>query len=285
MDSRYLQSLIATIEHGSIAKAARAENLTAAAVSQRILALERMIGFPLLSRVGHTARPTEACLRLLPRARDIVRQVSLLASDVDQEGLAGQIKIGAISTALTGLLPGALRYVAQHAPKLKPDIFPGTSRSLYRAVLDEEIDAAILISPAFDLPKSLQAQLIKSEPLVLLSKSAPTESIAASLKSKPYLRYNPASWGGRFPQQYLDDHGLALNAMCDLDALETIAMLVADDVGISLVPHWSGLERLARHCVLTPIPNQAYARELILLSKIQHTRPTMLTLLLQALKE
>ncbi|MFZ6776033.1 LysR family transcriptional regulator [Undibacterium sp. Ji83W] len=284
MDSRYLQSLIATIEHGSIAEAARVENLTAAAISQRIQALERELGFPLLLRQGHAARPTEACLYLLPRARNIVREIGLLAGDADTDGLTGTIKIGAISTAMTGMLPAVLRHLTRHAPHLKPGIVPGTSRSLYQAVLDEEIDAAILVAPAFELPKSLTAYRIKTENLILLSRHAPQADIQSTLQSKPYLRYDPTAWGGRYAEKYLKDQGLKLQAMCDLDALETIAMLVADDVGISLIPHWSGLEKLTRHCALTSISNPAYARELVLLRKTLHSRPAMLNLLAQALK-
>lgn len=284
MDCRYLQSLIATIEHGSIAEAARAENLTAAAISQRIQSLERELGFPLLSRQMHAAKPTEACLHLLPRARNIVREVSLLAGDADTDGLTGTIKIGAISTAMTGMLPAVLRHLNRHAPNLKPGIVPGTSRSLYQAVLDEELDAAILVIPAFELPKSLTAYRIKTENLVLLSRYVPQGDIKSTLQSKPYLRYDPMAWGGRYAEKYLKDQGLKLQAMCDLDALETIAMLVADDVGVSLIPHWSGLEQLARHCALTSIPDPAYARELVLLRKTLHSRPAMLDLLAQALK-
>ncbi|MFZ6639308.1 LysR family transcriptional regulator [Undibacterium sp. TC4M20W] len=284
MDSRYLQSLIATIEHGSIAEAARVENLTAAAISQRIQALERELGFPLLSRQTHAAKPTQACLHLLPRARNIVREIGLLAGDADLDGLTGTIKIGAISTAMTGMLPTVLRHLTRHAPKLKAGIVPGTSRSLYQSVQDEEIDAAILVAPPFDLPTSLIAHHIKTEHLVLLSRQALHNDILSTLQLKPYLRYDPTAWGGRYAEKFLKDQGLALEAMCDLDALETIAMLVADDVGVSLVPHWSGLAKLARHCVLTPIPNPAYARNLVLLSKTQHPRPAMLGLLLRSLK-
>src|SRR5450830_1448752 len=93
----------------SIADAARSENLTAGAVSQRIHALECELGFELLSRHGHTAKATESCLNILPRIRHIVREVDLISDDADPTGLTGTLKIGAISTALTGLLPSALR--------------------------------------------------------------------------------------------------------------------------------------------------------------------------------
>lgn len=219
----------------------------------------------------------------MPRAKHIVSEIALLSGDIDPEGLTGTIKIGAISTAMTGLLPTVLRQLRQSAPNLKPGIVPGTSRSLYQAVLDDEIDAAILVAPAFDLPKSLQMRYIRAESLVLLSRHPPLGGIPATLQSHPYLRYDPNAWGGRFAERYLKDQGLELEAMCDLDGLETIAMLVADDVGVSLVPHWPGLEKLAHDCVITSIPDPGYARKLVLLSKLQHPRPSILELLSQAL--
>ncbi|MBN3728046.1 LysR family transcriptional regulator, partial [Burkholderia sp. Ac-20379] len=50
METRYLKSLLAVVDSGSIADAARVEHLTAAAIGQRVQALERELGFALLSR-------------------------------------------------------------------------------------------------------------------------------------------------------------------------------------------------------------------------------------------
>ena len=44
MNTAFLQSFVTVVEHGSIAEAARRLNLTAAAVAQRIHALESEIG-------------------------------------------------------------------------------------------------------------------------------------------------------------------------------------------------------------------------------------------------
>jgi len=49
------------------------------------------------------------------------------------------------------------------------------------------------------------------------------------------------------------------------------------------VPHWSNLERLAQSCCLTPIEDDRYQRELILISKVQTTRPSMIAALADAL--
>ncbi|WP_432238996.1 LysR substrate-binding domain-containing protein [Herbaspirillum robiniae] len=286
MDSRYLRSLIAVADSGSIADAARAEGLTAAAVSQRIQALERELGFELLSRAGHAAKATEACIALLPRARRIVSEVALLAGDADDEGLTGTLRIGAISTALTGMLPGVLQTLTRQAPGVRPVIVPGTSRSLHQALLAGEIDAAILVRPPFELPRTLHARLLRQEELILLARRRLRGDAAALLQAQPYIRYDPSAWGGRPAQRYLDDQGLRPTLLCDLDALETIAMLVADGVGVSLVPHWNGIEKLAAGCRMEPLEGAGgglYRRDIILLTPAQGARPNMLRLLAEAI--
>ncbi|KMT54487.1 LysR family transcriptional regulator [Pseudomonas fildesensis] len=283
METRYLKSLITVVECGSIAHAARLEGLTAAAVSQRILALERQLGFELLSRVGHAAKPSQACLGLLPRAKRIVRETALLEGDADVEGLTGQLRIGAISTVLTGLLPVALRALTESAPGLKPVIVPGTSRSLYQALLSNEVDAAILVVPPFELPKALQSVSLRKEPLVFLSKEESSDSIADQLKALPYIRYDPDAWGGRHAEHYLADHELMPTPLVDLDALETIAMLVAEGLGVSLVPYWSGFERWSHKCVVSRLDSDRYDREIALISHAQTDRPNMLNALCKAL--
>lgn len=283
MDTRYLKSLITVVECGSIAHAARLEGLTAAAISQRILALERQFGFELLSRVGHAAKPSQACLGLLPRARRIVREVALLAGDADGAGLTGQLRIGAISTVLTGLMPEALRALTVSAPGLTPVIVPGTSRSLYQALLSGEVDAAILVAPPFELPKALQAVSLRKEPLVFLSKENSLSSIPAQLMSQPYIRYDPDAWGGRYAEQYLADQGLKPTPLVDLDALETIAMLVTGGMGVSLVPYWSGFEQWGHQCAVSQIGSDRYDREIALISPAQTDRPNMISALCAAL--
>lgn len=283
METRYLKSLIAVVDCGSIADAARVEQITAAAIGQRIQALEREFGFALLSRSGYTARPTEACLGLLPRARRIVRESALLEGDADLNGLSGTLRVGAISTALTGMLPGALRALTQKAPQGRPAIVPGTSRGLYQALQAGELDAAIVVAPPFPLPKTTRAVVLRREPLVLLADKKARGDAASLLRSRPYIRYDPDAWGGRYSARYLADQGIEPTVIGDLDALEAIAMLVADGVGVSLVPRWSGIERFAGDCRMMRLADGAYEREIVLLTSAQADRPNMLAILAQAL--
>ena len=125
MDIRYLESLISVADLGSIARAARAQNLTPAAVGQRIAILEKHFNATLLNRSTHKAVPTETCIGLLPKARQIVSQFYQMSAQVEPSGMTGKFHLGAISTALTGILPGTIRQLAEVADKIR--IFMGTA--------------------------------------------------------------------------------------------------------------------------------------------------------------
>ena len=284
MDTRYLASLIEVVERGSIAEAARAQHLTPAAVSQRIQSLEREFGFTLLSRAGHMARPTDACLSLLPRARGIVREVELIAGDVDPTGLTASIRIGVISTALTGLVPHMLADFASVAPQARLRIVPGTSEELYRALLNREIQAAILVTPDFDVSASVSMTRLRKERLVLLSKHKPDKGIARTLRERPYIRYDRQAWGGRFAEAYLAEHGIDVEAMFDLDALEAITLLVDKDVGVSLIPDYAGLSRWSQHCTITPIRGDRFAREIVFATLVPSEAPKLMEVAVSVLR-
>jgi len=83
LDIRFISSLIKVVDTGSIAAAARNQMLTSAAVSQRIKALEIAMGCQLLSREGHSAKPTAECLKVLPRLKRIIKEVDALQGDLD----------------------------------------------------------------------------------------------------------------------------------------------------------------------------------------------------------
>ncbi|NQZ32613.1 MAG: LysR family transcriptional regulator [Oceanospirillaceae bacterium] len=265
MDSRFLQSLIAVIETGSIAAAAREQNLTAAAVSQRIKALENTLQTTLLLRSGHSAIPSDACLRLLPRAKSIVAQVSLLRGDLDPTGLTGEIKVGVISSLLSSVMPNCVRQLSTQAPGLLLQIVPGTSKDCYRQLLAQEIDIAIVVEPPFTVPKAIEQQHLLSQPLCFIS-AQQCSDIPAALSSQAFIQYDQQAWGGAIAKRYLVDHQLQVQTLCEIDALETISLMVASNMGVSLIPHWQGMSQIAANLQVLPIKDKRYQRNISMLS-------------------
>lgn len=279
MDIRFLQSLVCVIDTGSIAAAARRDRLTPAAVSQRIMALERDLGCALLSRGAHSVAPTEACVQLLPRARRLIAEASLLKSDLNNCPLSGEIRMGVISTAMTGIIPEVLSQIANVAPALKLRLIPGTSALLYEQLLQGDLDAAILVEPPFVVPKKLSLICYRREPLILITRDPPDlHDIHRYIETKPFIRYDAQSWGGRLVDRYLESVGVFPEVMCDMDALETIAILVARGVGNSIVPAWQGLVPVEVH--LTSLPDaDAFERKIVLMHPANPHRSQIMRLL------
>jgi DNA-binding transcriptional LysR family regulator len=266
MDTRFLESFITVVEHGSIAEAARRLNLTSAAVAQRIRALEHEIGAQLLSRSGRTVRPTEAGAKIIDRSRHFVQEVRDLKAIATDETYAGELRLGAVATALNGLLPDILAALAKKYPLLGVYVAPGTSESLYPQVLNGELDAAILVEPQFTIPKTCGWRVLRQEPLIVLTPSSMrTTDPHLALQSAPFIRYDRNAVGGRIADAYLRRAGIRPQDRFELTSLTAIALLVDRGLGVSLVPDWSPPWPEGLSLNKLPIPDQSYVRRLGLL--------------------
>nr|WP_280517810.1 LysR family transcriptional regulator [Falsirhodobacter halotolerans] len=251
--------MIAVVDLGSIVAAARRQALTPAAVSQRLQVLEAEMRAPLLIRRANTITPTRLCLDLLPRMRSIVAECRALRQAAAPDALEGTLRVGAISTLLTGLVPDALRALRDNAPAITLQIEPGSSARLYDALLAGRLDAALIVAPPFDVPDQIALHTLKHEGLcLLLPPDHPTTDLAAVFRDLPLIEYDPTTWGGQLADRYLRDHGIRARRFCTLDGLEAISDLVARGIGAALVPRWHGVGRAH------PVPGDAaYARRLV----------------------
>ncbi|MGA3247917.1 MAG: LysR family transcriptional regulator, partial [Paraburkholderia sp.] len=240
MDSRYLQSFVYVVELGSIAEAARRLDLTPAAVAQRVKMLEQELGAKLVRRSGRTVGTTEAGERILDRARAVLHDIRDLKSDLnDASVLAGELRLGGTPTMMTSLIPDVLAELLARNPQMDIYLEPGTSVDLYRKVVSGDLDAAMLVQPLFDLPKSCDWRTFREEPLVLLTPaSTQVSDVHEVLRSEPFLRYDRRVVGGQLADGYLRQHGIKPHQRCELDGLDAIAVLVDRGLGVSLVPDW-----------------------------------------------
>ncbi|WP_454857203.1 LysR family transcriptional regulator [Rhizobium binxianense] len=240
METRFLDTFLLVAQCGSLAEASRRLGITPAAVAQRMQALEEDVGVALLARVGRRVRLTDAGHAVLEKSRMILAEVRDLRSLANADLPSGELRLGAISTALTGLLPPALRGLFAAMPRVEVFLLPGTSADLYQRLSDGDIDAAILVKPPFPIPKTLEWELLRAERLVLLA-PAQWQGIATRdlLTSKPFIRYDRNNWGGRLAEEYLRQEGLRPAEWLELDSLEAIAVMVSNSLGVSIVPEWA----------------------------------------------
>ncbi|PIV77441.1 MAG: LysR family transcriptional regulator [Rhodobacteraceae bacterium CG17_big_fil_post_rev_8_21_14_2_50_63_15] len=239
MDTRFLETFIMVCDCGSIAGAARRLNLTSAALSQRLRALEDDLGHQLIVRAGRTVQPTEEGLAILEPARSLIEFTRDLRAIAANGAPAGQLRLGATATAMTGILPGVIANLSTAYPDLEYFVRPGSSVDLYDRLLEGELDAAIIVKPSFALPKSVDWLTIRNEPLVLLAPhGVATDDLPALFARMRFIRYDRNQWGGQIVDSFLRSSGLVVHEWLELDALDAIATMVDRGLGIAIVPDW-----------------------------------------------
>lgn len=268
MDTRYLESFVCVAELGSIAAAARTLDLTAASVAQRLKALEASLGSRLIVRSGRTVKPTVAGRRVLEHAPHVLREVRDLKSAASATGLpAGPLRLGTTPTGMTGMLPPLLRAWVARYPQIEVYMEPAPTTLLYGRVLAAELDAALLVHPLFELPKTCLWQELRQERLILLTPARmrvrdPLDTIAR----EPFIRYDRKVVGGKLADGYLKMLALRPSVRFELDGIEAIAKLVSEGLGVSVLPDWAVIGKGDANLRRWPLPEPCPHRSVGLLS-------------------
>lgn len=261
METGYLATFVLVAESRSMSEAARRLEITPAAVAHQLRLLEREMGTRLLTRAGRTVVPTEAGHRLAARAGTVLRDLRDLRAAINEEAADGELRLGAINTALHSLMPDVLAGFVKRYPDARVDIRSALTTELYDAVLRGELDAAVCLHPPFALPKSLNWEQLAEEPLVVMAPARWGHRDAHDLlREERLIRYNRNLGGGKQADAYLRKAGITPRERFELSSLPAIAMLVDRGLGVSLapdasVPWWRGL-RVAK----LPLADQPYRR-------------------------
>jgi DNA-binding transcriptional LysR family regulator len=261
VDTLYLNTFLLVADTGSMSEAARRLDLTPAAIAQQMRVLEREMGTALVMRCGRTVVPTEAGHRLVERARGVLREFGNLKALVNDESAGSELRLGSINTALHSLLPDVLAGFVKRFPNTRVHIHSAMSAELYGAVQRSELDAAVCLHPAFSLPKTMNWEQLREEPLTALVPQRWAKRDAHQLlASEPFIRYERELGGGKQVDRYLRKAGIVPHERFELTSLAAIAMLVDRGLGVALIPDaatpwWPGL-KVAR----LPLPGVSEAR-------------------------
>jgi DNA-binding transcriptional LysR family regulator len=269
MSIRALRTLISIHRHGSFRAAAEAESLTPAAVSQQMRNLEASWNLELFERSLRSPKLTSIGLALVDEAEVVVASYDNLADKVRSgEEISGELILGAVPTTLTGLVPLALTQLKMSHPSIRVRIVPGLSNQLLLQIERGQIHAAVISKPEL-LPKSLSFSKIAAEDLVLLAAES-TEKLPVRdlLQSQPFIRFNRDAVVGRQIEAWLQNNGIVVNDVMELEGLESISSMVAAGLGISIVPHRCIIENDHLPLKRIPLGNDVPNRLLGLVSRV-----------------
>lgn len=234
---RELKTFLAVVRHGTFARAGAQLGLTQSAVSAQIQRLEDELGFVLFDRTGRSASLNAAGKRTVEVAQELLEVYARLATQGAASESAGLLRVGAIASAQSSLLVGAIQRFRAALPGWRIRVSPGVSLNLLAQVDSSELDLAVIIKPPFALPPELKWHLLVSEPFVLLvPRRLARQSWRVLLASQPLIRYDRNSFGGRLVDRFLKRMRINANDVVELDELQGIVELVAAGVGVAIVP-------------------------------------------------
>ena len=285
MNTRFLATLRTVAEAGSLAAAARQLNLAVASVSEQIRTLEKDLDAPLLARHGRGVVLTPAGEAVVTAAGEVLARVDDLRHVAQVGQPSGLLRVGAIPSALLSIMPKALRAMATRYERIEIKVVPGTSSHLYRMLERGDLDCALATRPHFALPKGLSWHQVRVDPLALVAPGdLAGDSVEELLRAAPLIRLDRQVWTGRLVTAFLEDHGYAPRELFELDAHEGIVLLVAEGLGVALLPD-SGLRPPAGRTIRRlPINDDRYSRVVGLISA-RGTREGLARLLATTLDE
>ncbi len=168
MDLRLLRYFMACVENKTMHAAAEAVHVSQPALSKAIHSLEAQLGVPLLDRRPRGVEPTRFGETLFRYAKLIDSEVRRAVAEIDaMRGLTrGTIVIGVIPT-MSAVMADVARIVMETLPGLRLKLKIAFSAELTAALLDGELDTALLLLPANNDPLGLAFEpLVQTGPRV-----------------------------------------------------------------------------------------------------------------------
>lgn len=175
MDLRLLRYFIACVENKTMHAAAAAVNVSQPALSKAIRNLETDLGVTLLDRQPRGVVPTPFGETLFRYAKMVDSEMRRAVSEIDaMKGMTrGSIVIGVIPTMST-VIGDVARLVMQRHPGLKLQLRVAFSAELTAALLDGEIDIAVLLLPPAGAQLGLEFRpLLQTSPAVVVRSGHP----------------------------------------------------------------------------------------------------------------
>lgn len=237
MSIRLLRTLVAIADLKTFSAAAGTVNVTHAAVSQQMRSLEADLGISLFDRRTRTPELTPVARAIVQRARILIRDYDNLVPGVlGDDGLAGEVSLGAVPTSLTGLAPRAMAVVRRRYPDLLVRIRPGLTDPLMSDLDRGTVDAALITRPPL-IPAGIGYRELVSEPLELIAAvTEGSEDPMELLASRPFIRFNRSAVVGTMIDTWIRTKRLRVAESMELDSLEAISSMVHADLGVSIVP-------------------------------------------------
>ncbi len=242
LSTQQLHYLVAVADATTWADAATELGVTASALSQGILQLERRVGIPLFDREGRKRTLLPGAAPVLAYARSVVAQTTELSRWVDAAvgAEAGQLRVGMIDLAATVHFGPALHRFGQHRPEVDLHLAVGPSGFLCEELLAGRLSVIVIVEPTvnrgqFDLTPLLEDELAVYGPSRTRSgRSIGPETTVAEWG--PWVTFPVGSHTRSIAAERLGELGASFEVVAESHQPEVLRSMVALGMGWTVLP-------------------------------------------------
>jgi LysR family hydrogen peroxide-inducible transcriptional activator len=240
MELHQLRYFLAVAETGNFTRAAERSHVSQPSLSQQVLNLESEVGHKLFHRLGRKAVLTEAGSAFLERARRILFEVENAAKELsDHPSLGRRITIGAVQTVMPYLVTPFIAQIREKHPNLQVDAREDFRANLVRAVVEGDVDLALVPLPVKDHRVSIEPLL--TEPLLLVvGKHHPiasrTEISINDLAEETFISLGDSSALASQIREFFGDHNFTPRIGHRCAQVATLKLFISLGLGISILP-------------------------------------------------
>lgn len=240
MELHQLRYMVAVADTGNFTRASERCHITQPSLSQQILNLEKEVGHKLFHRLGRKAVLTEAGATFLERARlilfDVEDAIKVLK---DSPSLDRVITVGAVPTIAPYLMAPLIERCRETHPNLTVHLREDFRADLTRAVLEGELDLAVVTLPIREVRLSVEPLLTESL-LLVVGKGHPlsgkSEVTASDLADETFVTMGDSSTLAAQIRSFCGDHNFSPKIGYRCAQVATLKLFVAMGAGISILP-------------------------------------------------
>ena len=284
-----LRLFVLTAEERNLTRAAARQNLSLAAASARIKALETQSGLPLFLREARGVRLTPAGEAFLHHARGVLRQAEQLRADLLEygEGLGGHVRVFANTTAVTDFLPEILPGFLSANPRVSIDLQEKPNAEIPRGVLVGRSDIGIVAGPVDTL--NLRSIHFSTDKLVLVTSRrhpfARRRRIAfAETLDEDAVGMQQGSTLDTFLSNMSSQLGRQQKLRIQLTSFDAMCRMIGAGVGVGVVPESAARRnRDSMNLALVELTDAWSVRERYLLVRDNESLPAYAEALIEAI--
>ena len=236
----------AVIAHGTITAAAEAVNLSLAAASARLKALEDAAGARLLDRSKAGAAPTDAGRAMARHASRVLAELESLHVEMASfgHGLRGTVRLLCNTAAMSGALPRTLGHFLTTNPEIDVDVQELASDAV-RDALRRGLAEIGIVADYVDTSGLIVRPWLDDRLVALLPRAWPMgkrRSIPfGELLERPLVGLSADSGLSRFLAAQASRSGRVPRHRVRLSGFDAVAQLVAAGVGAAVMPESAAL--------------------------------------------